>query len=94
MSGRLGYVGQTDQLDDLKYPNRPIKRLQSVLSVYLRQVQKAVQLLEHVVKIQETTLSEDHPDRLASEYDLAGAYQANGQIQKAVQLLEHDSGAN
>ena len=54
-----------------------------------RQIQKAVQLLEHVVKIWETRTSEDHPSRLASQHELARAYQANGQIQKAVQLLEH-----
>ena len=41
----------------------------------------ALRLLEHVVKIRETTLSEDHPSRLASQHELAGAYKANGQIQ-------------
>lgn len=49
----------------------------------------AVTLLEHVVKIQETILKEDHADRLASQHELAGAYLANGQIQYAVELLEH-----
>ena len=41
------------------------------------QVQKAVELLEHVVKVQKM-LAEDHPGRLASQHALAGAYDANG----------------
>jgi tetratricopeptide (TPR) repeat protein len=53
------------------------------------QVQKAVQLLEHVVAVKEKVLAEEHPSRLASQHALAGAYQADGQVQKAVQLLEH-----
>jgi len=53
------------------------------------QVKDAVQLLEHVVKIREQIQAEDHPDRLASQHELAGAYQANGQVEGAVQLLEH-----
>ncbi|EXA30354.1 hypothetical protein FOVG_18255, partial [Fusarium oxysporum f. sp. pisi HDV247] len=31
----------------------------------------------------------DHPDRLASERDLAGAYLADGQTKKAVEKLEY-----
>ncbi|KAH8201376.1 hypothetical protein TruAng_004459 [Truncatella angustata] len=53
------------------------------------QVKESVKLLEHVVKIQSTTLAEDHPDRLASQHELAGAYQANGQVKESVKLLEH-----
>ena len=53
------------------------------------QVQKAVELLEHVVAVKEKVLAEDHPNRLASQHVLAGAYQADGQVQKAVELLEH-----
>ncbi|KAF2624911.1 hypothetical protein BU25DRAFT_128558 [Macroventuria anomochaeta] len=56
---------------------------------YMGHAQEAVKLLGHVVKIQETTLNEGHPDRLASQHELAGAYQANGQIKEAVKLLEH-----
>ncbi|RYC80223.1 hypothetical protein BFJ63_vAg16890 [Fusarium oxysporum f. sp. narcissi] len=52
-------------------------------------IKEAVKLLEHVVAIKETTLAENHPDRLASQHELAGAYQANGQIKEAVKLLEH-----
>jgi thioredoxin-like negative regulator of GroEL len=34
------------------------------------------------------TLAETHPDRLASQHELAGAYEANGQVEEAVTLLE------
>ncbi|KAM5528212.1 phosphorylase superfamily protein [Fusarium oxysporum f. sp. phaseoli] len=50
---------------------------------------QAVGILGHVVAVEETTLAEDHPDRLASQHVLAMAYQANGQIKEAVKLLEH-----
>jgi tetratricopeptide (TPR) repeat protein len=33
-------------------------------------------------------LAEDHPSRLASQHELAGAYQADGQAKEAVRLLE------
>ncbi|KAF6524724.1 hypothetical protein HZS61_013223 [Fusarium oxysporum f. sp. conglutinans] len=52
-------------------------------------VTEGVKLLEHVVAVKETTLAENHPDRLASQHTLAMAYEANGQIKKAVELLEH-----
>jgi hypothetical protein len=44
--------------------------------------------LQQVVAIQEKTLAEDHPDRLASQHALAGAYESNGQVKEAVQMLE------
>ncbi|KAH7133076.1 hypothetical protein B0J13DRAFT_93028 [Dactylonectria estremocensis] len=49
-------------------------------------------ILTQLVAIEETVLAEDHPDRLASQHELAGAYQANGQIRDAVKLLEHVAG--
>lgn len=52
-------------------------------------MKKAVDLLEHVVPARERTLSEEHPDRLASQYALARAYRVNGQVKEAVDLLEH-----
>jgi len=51
-------------------------------------VREAVSLLEQVVKIREQTLAEDHPSRLTSQHELAGAYEANGQVKEAVSLLE------
>ncbi|KAF1951354.1 hypothetical protein CC80DRAFT_210229 [Byssothecium circinans] len=56
---------------------------------YMGHAKETVELLEHVVEIRETTLDERHPDRLASQHQLASAYQANGQTTKAVELLEH-----
>ncbi|KAF2647497.1 hypothetical protein K491DRAFT_549286, partial [Lophiostoma macrostomum CBS 122681] len=49
----------------------------------------AVELLEHVVAVREQVLAEEHPDRLASQHELARAYQADGQVKQAVELLEH-----
>jgi hypothetical protein len=51
------------------------------------QISKAVETLEHVVKVR-AKLAEDHPNRLASQHELARAYRANGQIAKAVELLK------
>ena len=51
-------------------------------------MQKAVALLEYVIEVQEKTMAAAHPDRLASQHALAGAYRADGQVQKAVALLE------
>jgi tetratricopeptide (TPR) repeat protein len=53
------------------------------------QIAESVNLLKHVVTVRETTLAENHPDRLASQHALARAYQANGQIEEAVKLLKH-----
>lgn len=47
---------------------------------------KAPTLKEAVVA---KVLVEEHPERLASQHKLAGAYQADGQLSKEVQLLEH-----
>jgi hypothetical protein len=56
---------------------------------YMGDARRAVALLEHVVKVEETTLAETYPDRLASQHALVGAYDANGQTEDAVALLEH-----
>lgn len=47
------------------------------------------ELLEYVVEVQERTLNEEYPDRLASQHALAVAYQSNGQVKEVVELLEH-----
>ncbi|MCJ1224820.1 hypothetical protein MMC12_001466 [Toensbergia leucococca] len=53
------------------------------------QVDKAIKLLEHVVKVKKEKLNEDHPSQLVSQHVLARAYYMNGQVDKAVKLLEH-----
>ncbi|KND93534.1 hypothetical protein TOPH_01531, partial [Tolypocladium ophioglossoides CBS 100239] len=50
-------------------------------------IMEAVEVLKQVMKRRET-LAEDHPDRLASQHALAGAYQANGQVSEVVKILE------
>jgi hypothetical protein len=42
----------------------------------------AVKLLEHVVAMKKKTLAEEHPDRLATQHDLAIAYKADRQRQR------------
>ncbi|KAF4338143.1 ankyrin 3 [Fusarium beomiforme] len=49
---------------------------------------EAVSALEPVVETRER-IQEDHPDRLASEHELARAYLEDGQTKKAVEMLEH-----
>ncbi len=83
--------------DDLRIDSRsqsiksnslPLYKLQAANLRHMGQAEYAVQLLEQIVKIRETTLDEDHPSRLASQHVLAVSYQENGQTRQAVQLLE------
>ena len=53
-----------------------------------RRVGEAVVWLRECFLWRQGHFAEDHPDRLASQHALAGAYQANGQVKEAVQLLE------
>jgi NB-ARC domain/Tetratricopeptide repeat len=49
---------------------------------------EALKYLEECSQWRNNHLHQDHPDRLASQHELAGAYQANGQVKEAVSLLE------
>lgn len=62
--------------------------LKAVSLMDLGEHTKAVELLEQIVMIKEAILAENHPDRLASQHELARAYKANGQVKQAVELLE------
>jgi tetratricopeptide (TPR) repeat protein len=53
------------------------------------QVEDAVKLLEHVVKVRDVKLAETDGERLASQHALGVSYWANGQVEDAVRLLEH-----
>jgi tetratricopeptide (TPR) repeat protein len=86
-SGWYSYQGAFDETqpwNSLEAMNH--SRLQHALAGTYQasgQTREAVELLEHVVKMHETTLDEGHPDRLASQHELAGAYRANGQTREA-----------
>ena len=56
--------------------------------VYLGLHKRAAKLLEEVVEIWKMTLDPEHPSRLASQHELAGAYMGNGQHRRAAELLE------
>jgi tetratricopeptide (TPR) repeat protein len=50
---------------------------------------EAVTFFEDVCAWNERQYHEEHPSRLASQHQLAGAYKSDGQIKRAVELLEH-----
>jgi tetratricopeptide (TPR) repeat protein len=56
-----------------------------------RQFEESVQLLEHVIAIEEQTLSGEDPSTFESQHALAMAYSSNGQSKEAIQLLERIS---
>ena len=91
---RLGQLIQDTFLELGQKPDEPsedflpLHDLQARSLINLGQVVQAVALLEQVVQIRKTTLPEMHPDRLASQHALAGAYRENGQVKEAVALLE------
>ncbi|KAK2054861.1 hypothetical protein LY76DRAFT_465392, partial [Colletotrichum caudatum] len=49
---------------------------------------KAIKLLEHVVECR-ATLDGGDTTRLASQYELAAAYQQDGRFKEAIEPLEH-----
>ncbi|OAF55744.1 hypothetical protein VC83_07829 [Pseudogymnoascus destructans] len=53
------------------------------------QVERAIKLLELVVKIKEGILPITHPHQLMSQHVLARPYHKNMQVDKAIKLLEH-----
>ena len=48
-------------------------------------MKKGVELLEQVVAVRTTVLTEEHPDRLWSQRELAITYRTDGQVKKAVE---------
>ncbi len=78
-----------------KNPEEPLKESLPLYDLQARSLlntgnnKKAVALLKQVVEIKGTILAADHPSRIASQYELARAYKANGQITEAVVLLEY-----
>ncbi|KIN02921.1 hypothetical protein OIDMADRAFT_144079 [Oidiodendron maius Zn] len=78
-------IDPVEPLEDLL----PLYKLLSKNLISTGKTKEAIKVLERIGHLEERMLAEDHPDRLASQYELAGAYRANGQIKEAVQLLEH-----
>jgi tetratricopeptide (TPR) repeat protein len=66
-----------------------IWRLASTAAVYLRHTKLAIFLLENITKVEQETLPEANPVRLASQYNLARAYNDNAEPEIAIPLLEH-----
>ena len=54
-----------------------------------RQIEKAINILEHVVAVRKKTQAEDDHFRLASEHELATAYLNDNRIKEATDILEH-----
>ena len=52
-------------------------------------VREAVSLLEQVVKIEEQTLAEDHPSRLASQHNLATIFWSLDRRITSLQMMKH-----
>ncbi|KAF1919273.1 hypothetical protein BDU57DRAFT_491459 [Ampelomyces quisqualis] len=65
----------------------PIWQLAATSSIVLRQSKLAIHLLEHITRIEATTLSDTDPQLLTSQYSLARAYNDNGQPESAIPLL-------
>jgi tetratricopeptide (TPR) repeat protein len=81
-------VGELSGREDSEYLLVSSQHLLGILYRDNGQTLRAVELLEHVVKVREK-LADDHPSRLASQHELASAYLANGQISRAIEILEH-----
>ena len=76
----------------------PIEPLESLLPLYklysanllnMGKVKEALNVRQKIDHLEELKLTEDHPSRLASQYELGITYVANGQVEEAIQLLEH-----
>ncbi|KAK8905606.1 hypothetical protein QC760_005530 [Botrytis cinerea] len=82
------FIGINKNPEEPPKESLPLYDLQARSLLNTGKNKKAVSLLEQVVRIRETILAKDHPDRLASQQVLAIAYEANGQIKEAIALLE------
>ena len=72
MDNLLTHLGLDRQIVEKRW--LPVYELTARNLVKYGKLREAVSLLEQVVKIQEHTLAEDHPSRLASQHALVGAY--------------------
>jgi tetratricopeptide (TPR) repeat protein len=79
-------IGQSSEEPSIDY--LPFYRLRGRNLNNLGKIKLSVQLLEKVVKIEESEFAEDNPNHLTSQVELAHAYSENGQVSEAIQLLE------
>ena len=92
---RLGHLLEVMFKQLRKDPQKPstesslLYDLQARSLLNLGDIKEAAKLLQHVVRIREIKLTEDHSNRLTSQHRLAAAYLVNEQAQKAVELLLH-----
>ena len=78
-----------DQDDSAEAKHRLLRKVGQSLNRDHR-IKEAVILLEESCQWAARNLPDDHPDRLASQHELALVYVANGQVMEAVELLEHN----
>ena len=79
----LEEIDGTDQLQPLAF-----RKLLAECRLYNGDMSRSITIWKEVVS-REDRLAQNHPDRLASQHALAGAYLANGQIEQAIRLFEH-----
>ncbi|KAF1967823.1 hypothetical protein BU23DRAFT_658013, partial [Bimuria novae-zelandiae CBS 107.79] len=72
------------------HPNR-LQSQHALGSLYKAdgRTKEAVAMVEHIVKVQETTLAETHPNRLQSQHQLGTVYWTDGRIKETISMLEH-----
>ncbi|KAF2192075.1 hypothetical protein K469DRAFT_805508 [Zopfia rhizophila CBS 207.26] len=81
-------LSKVEQEEDLIEKYRLFSKIGQCLRVDGR-IRETVTWLEESHRWQKSNLPESDPDRLLSQHQLAGAYQANGQVKEAIELLEH-----
>lgn len=84
----VAHIEKDEQCQDAKENSELCLRVGKCLYVDGR-IKEALRWLQKSCEWRDRNLAEDDADRLSSQHELAGAYQANGQIKEAVQLLEH-----
>lgn len=54
-----------------------------------KQTTKGIALFERIIRFKKNALREDHPDVVQARYELALAYDIDGQLAKAIKLMHH-----
>ncbi|KAI0886308.1 TPR-like protein [Annulohypoxylon maeteangense] len=86
----LRYIFTKLRLD----PDNPSEQFLSIFDIaatnanYRGKIARSIKISTFLLRIQEKTLNETHPDRLSSQHGLACAYVKNGQIEEAIDLFQ------